>query len=160
MGNIDVCRFLSWLKCVGNQTTILMQVCWRIWKTGIIRAFRYQRFYRWPPQIYIWIPFWRKLNVSWHDFHRLIVYLNRLIQFCPLLVIIVLPVNCVIVIWVTVDWGDIDVEDGCVFILSSLSFRSLFSSSSKLKFLLLKMATPFELIIEGCGKNDLKWMYI
>ena len=87
-------------------------------------------------------------------------YINLLILFCPDLVIIVLPVNCVIVIWVTVDWGDIDVEDGCVFILSSLSFKSLFSSSSKLEFLLLKMATPFELIIEGRGKNDLKWICI
>ena len=85
MGNIDVCRFLSWLKCVGNQTTILMQVCWRIWKTGIIRAFCYQRFYRWPPQIYVWIPFWRKLNVSWHDFHRLIVYYKQIDSILPTL---------------------------------------------------------------------------
>ena len=87
-------------------------------------------------------------------------YYINLFLLCPDLVISVLPVNCVIVIWVTVDWGDIDVEDGCVFILSSLSFKSLFSSSSKLEFLLLKIATPFELIIEGRGKNDLKWICI
>ena len=74
IGNIDVRRFLSWIKCIGNQTTILMQACWRIRKTGMNRGFCNQRFYRWPFQIYVWIPVWRKLNVLWHDFHRLILY--------------------------------------------------------------------------------------